>query len=186
MLKKIAYRFTPNNEQSRTLERMVKQYAALCERLADLAREDEREKGSLPTAIDLNNLARKSIDTNEEGIPYRFVGLAASRVVKALKTDRYYEFYDPEDGAKYSVNLDEKTVSVGLAGGIKDYPKLELSIATWEGRLRIAVNLDNKVADGDYLEEHRGVDARAGYPVLARVSAAENTWAVILTVNSKK
>ena len=182
MLKKIAYTFTPNTEHRKQLERSVRQYVSLCERLADMAREQERETGKLPTTIDLNNLARKTIDTNEEGIPYRFVGLAAARVIKALKVNRFHKFHDPEDGSKYLVDLDEKTVSLSLAGDIKKYPKFELSIATWEGRMRdIACELDE--AMDCYLDEFCRTDSKAGYPLLMRVSAADNIWGVVITVS---
>lgn len=186
MLKKIVYTFTPNRDEQKQLERAVKQYAALCSRLAVMARDYQREHEKSPTAIDLSNEARKNINTTEEGIPYRFVGLAAGRVTRAMKTTPFPEFYDPEDASKYTVDLDEKTVSVGLAGGIKDYPQVELSIATWDGRVQ---NLKCDIEDAvpqKFWDGFCRVDRRAGYPLLVRLSEAERFWGVFVTVNDKK
>jgi len=186
MLKKVVYIFTPNRDEQKQLQRTVGQYAGLCSRLAEMARDYERAEGKEPTAIDLNNLGRKNINTTEEGIPYRFVGLAAGRVTRALKTNKFYKFYDPEDASKYSVDLDEKTVSVGLAGGIKDYPKLALSIATWDGRLQnLACEAEDAVPER-FWDGFCRVDSRAGYPLLVRLSEAEGLWGVFITVNDKK
>lgn len=187
MLKKIAYTFTVNRDEQRQLDVLIKNFATLCDSLAALARDYHAENDKLPTTIDLNNLARKQIDTQREGIPYRYVGLAASRVTKMMKSGMFPKFYDQENGLVYSVDLDEKTFSVALKNntkggkGIRDYPRLECSIATWDGRSKHVCEVEE--VDEYYLDELQIPDRKAGYPLLVRLRVDINKWGVVLTVN---
>lgn len=182
VLTKVAYVFYPDALQTKQLLKSAGKYTELCDRLADMARAHEH----LPSVIDLNMEARETIDPSKEYFPHRFLSLASARVIQAMRIDRWHKFFEPDNYLKNSMDFDEKTVSVRLiSSSTRDYPKFELSMSTWDGRLKVPCEFIGDLSDMGALSDVREPDASVGHQLLVRTGYDRNEWMLFVTVDKK-
>ena len=140
LVRELHIRLNPNEEQKKVLGRLGRQYAVLCNQIADIARADDDIKSAPQLSVVASEKLKGQVD-----IPWRYVNLASIAVMRTLRRDRDYVW--PAGDVIPPVDLDTKMASIKGDCKITDAPSWSLSIAAGEDE-RTVVPCEVEVVGG--------------------------------------